>query len=181
MRRADLEHLLHAAGAIAADHEIVVIGSQAILGQYPPAPPELLASVEADLYPRNHPERADLIDGSLGEGSPFHETFGYYAHGIGPETAVLPAGWQQRWVSIENANTSGVRGLCLEIHDLLLSKYVAGREKDLDFTRQAILHDLARRDVLEERVVAMPLTSELRTLVEARIARDFSASGGAQR
>jgi hypothetical protein len=36
--RAQLEHLLRAAAAIADDDEIVVIGSQAILGQFPEAP-----------------------------------------------------------------------------------------------------------------------------------------------
>ncbi len=28
--------------------------------------------MEADVYPKNHPERSDLIDGSIGELSPFH-------------------------------------------------------------------------------------------------------------
>jgi hypothetical protein len=74
--RRQLEHLLRAAGEIAADDEIVVIGSQAILGQFPDAPASMRVSVEADLFPLNHPERADLIDGSIGELSPFHETFG---------------------------------------------------------------------------------------------------------
>jgi hypothetical protein len=79
--RQQIEHVIRAAADIADDDELVVIGSQAILGQFPSAPADLLVSVEADLYPKNHPERADLIDGSIGEGSPFHETFGYYAHG----------------------------------------------------------------------------------------------------
>ena len=94
MKRAELEHVIRAASTIAADDEIVVIGSQSILGQFPTPPDELTVSNEADVYPRNHPERADLIDGSIGELSPFHDTFGYYAQGVGEETAVLPAGWQ---------------------------------------------------------------------------------------
>jgi hypothetical protein len=36
------EHLLRAASAIANEREFVVIGSQAILGQYPDAPASLL-------------------------------------------------------------------------------------------------------------------------------------------
>lgn len=94
MRRRDLEHVIRAAADIADDDEIVVIGSQALLGQYPDAPAELCVSTEADVYPRNRPERADLIDGSIGEGSPFHSTYGYYAQGVGVETATLPADWQ---------------------------------------------------------------------------------------
>lgn len=131
MTRSELEHLIRAAGAIAEDSEIIVIGSQSILGQFPDAPRALLRSAEADVYPRNHPERADLIDGSIGEGSNFHETFGYYAQGVGEETATLPKGWKARLVRISNANTAGTSGLCLEVHDLAISKYAAGREKDL--------------------------------------------------
>jgi len=98
MNRAQLEQLIRAAATIADDDEIVILGSQSVLGQFSQAPPGLLVSMEADLYPRSHPERWDLIDGTIGEGSPFHETFGYYAQGVGPETARLPAGWESRCI-----------------------------------------------------------------------------------
>jgi hypothetical protein len=140
MTRSDLEHVIRAAGAIANDAEIVVIGSQSVLGQFPNAPVALLASAEADVYPLNYPERAELIDGSLGEGSMFHETHGYYAQGVGEETAKLPARWRDRVVRVSNANTDGICGLCLEVHDLAISKLrgvssgtlpVAPRESEL--------------------------------------------------
>ena len=38
MKRSELEHLIRAAGSIANDAEIVIIGSQSILGQFPDAP-----------------------------------------------------------------------------------------------------------------------------------------------
>ena len=79
MTREQLEHVIRAAARIADATEIVVVGSQALLGEFPAAPAELLESMEADVYPRDHPERADLIDGAIGELSPFHETHGYYA------------------------------------------------------------------------------------------------------
>lgn len=63
MPRSEREHLIGTAGAIADDDQIVVIDSQSVLGPYPDAPVALRASMEADLYPRNRPERADLIDG----------------------------------------------------------------------------------------------------------------------
>src|SRR5207253_5713772 len=105
MTRSELEHIIRAAGAIARDREIVVIGSQAVLGQYPDAPAALLASMEADVFPLNHPERADKIDGAIGEGSRFHEQFGYYAQGVGESTATLPKGWRKRLVRVRNENT----------------------------------------------------------------------------
>jgi hypothetical protein len=59
-----------------------------------------------------------LIDGSIGEGSPFNQTFGYYAHGVSEETAILPAGWKERLVMVQNANTGSGSGLCLEVQIL---------------------------------------------------------------
>jgi hypothetical protein len=52
MKRSELEHIIRASGKIADDDEIVVIGSQAILGQFPNAPVRLLMSMEADIYPK---------------------------------------------------------------------------------------------------------------------------------
>jgi hypothetical protein len=176
MTRQQLEHLIRAAAVIADDDELVVIGSQSILGQYPNAPATLLVSVEADLYPRNHPERADLIDGTIGELSPFHDTYGYYAQGVGPTTAVLPVGWEDRLVRIRNENTRGATGLCLELHDLLLAKCAAGRDKDLRFIREAIQHGLVQRSVIEERLLSMPFSTAQRELVERRLEADFSAA-----
>jgi len=147
MKRSDLEHLIRAAGRIAGGREIVVIGSQAVLGQFPDAPIALLASMEADLYPRNDPGLADKVDGSIGEGSRFHEQYGYYAQGVGPDTATLPRGWQRRLVRIENSNTGGYAGLCLEVHDLALSKYAAGREKDREFTRELARHQMTDKKI----------------------------------
>ena len=176
MKRSELEHLIRAAGSIANDLEIVVIGSQSILGQFPNAPPSLLVSAEADVFPLNHPELSDLIDGSIGEGSPFHELYGYYAQGVDERTATLPRGWRGRLVKISNPNTVGITGLCLDIHDLAISKYVAGREKDRKFTRELVKHGMVRRDVLMDRERETDLSPELRKLVRARVARDFKAS-----
>lgn len=173
MTRAQLEHVIRAAATIAEDDEIVVVGSQAVLGQFPNAPADLTVSVEADVYPKNRPDRADLVDGCIGELSPFHDMYGYYAQGVGPETATLPSGWESRLVPVEGPRLGGARGLCLEIHDLVLSKYVAGREKDLRFTRAAASHRLVDRAILDERLATMTLDERVRDAVRRRIAHDF--------
>jgi hypothetical protein len=110
MIRSELEHVIRAAGAIADTDELIIIGSQAILGSFTNPPRELLVSMKVDLYPLPDVEKADLIDASIGEESPFHETFGYYAHGVGPETAILPKNWKNRLVLISNEATRGVKG-----------------------------------------------------------------------
>jgi hypothetical protein len=40
-----------------------VIGSQANRGSFPDAPPELTESLEADVFPKEPPERSIVIDG----------------------------------------------------------------------------------------------------------------------
>lgn len=142
MKREQLEHVIRASGAVAECRDLVVVGSQAILGAFPEAPAALLASMEADVFPVDHPERADLIDGSIGELSPFHETFGYYAHGIQPDAITLPAGWRGRLVRVENQNTGGVAGWCLSPADLAVSKLAAGRAKDLEFVAAMVTSGL---------------------------------------
>lgn len=174
MTRAQLEHVIRAAATITSDPDIVVIGSQAILGQFPDAPAELLVSNEADVYPKRHPERADLIDGSIGELSPFHETFGYYAQGIGRETAVVPEGWEGRLVAVP---TSAGTGWCLEVHDLVISKYAAGREKDRDFVRAALKHRLADGQTLLARLASAPLPTEQRERLRRLIEEDCRQLG----
>ena len=169
MTRAQLEHIIRAAASVADDDEIVIIGSQAVLGGFPDAPKEMLVSMEADLYPLHYPERGDLIDGTIGEGSPFHETFGYYGQGVDASTAVLPDGWRERLVPIRNANTGGATGWCLDVNDAVLSKLVAGREKDVEFARAALTYGLATADILRHRAATLPVADRVRRIVLDRI------------
>ncbi len=144
----------------------MVIGSQAILGSRDDPPEELLQSMEADLYPLADPAAAEKIDGALGDGSYFHVTFGYYAHGVGPETAKAPAGWRERLVKREVPPRPGSEqsavAWCLEVHDLVLSKCAAGRERDWDYAAEAIAGGLVRVDLLVERVQDLPLSESAR-------------------
>jgi hypothetical protein len=126
-------------------------------------------SVEADMTPKNHPDRWELIDGSIGELSPFHNTFGYYAQGVEPSTAILPDGWEKRLVPISNANTRGAVGLCLDVHDLVVSKAIAGRDKDIEFLRTSIRHKLVTAAALLDRLARTPVDDARRSIAEQRI------------
>jgi hypothetical protein len=134
--RDQLEHAIRAACDVAGDTELLIFGSQAILGQYPEAPADLRASVEVDVQPKNVPDAVDLIDGALGEMSLFHATHGFYVHGVSIEAAILPDGWEGRTVPVSHPQgTRGNTGHCVEAHDLGASKLAAFREKDRDFVR----------------------------------------------
>jgi len=157
MKRAELEHILRAAAGLTNEREFVVVGAAALLGSVPAPPAELTQTLEADIYPRRRPELSELIDGSLGELSLFHDTYRYYAHGVGPDTAVLPEGWEARLVAIEGPSTNGAVGYCLELHDLAASKLVAGREKDKAFVGAMLREGLLSRDRLNERIARLPV------------------------
>ena len=175
MNRIQLEHIIRAASQIAGDDEIVVIGSQAIHARDMSLPPIAFQSAEADVYPRNHPGRADEIDAAIGELSRFHETHGYYAHGVSPETAILPAEWERRLVRLSSPNTGGATGLCLDIHDLMLAKYAAGRERDRAFNQALVRHGCVSRKNLVRLARTMPVEDERKTLILSHIRSDFTA------
>ena len=176
MNRTQLEHIIRAASQVSDDDEIVVIGSQAIHAQLTKLPPVAFQSAEADVYPRNHPERADDIDAAIGELSPFHGTYGYYAHGVSPKTAILPAGWEQRLIPVSGLNTEGATGLCLDAHDLLLSKYAAGREKDLEFNRAVVRSGCVTKRKLVGLVPSLPVDDNAKRVILTRIKSDFAAA-----
>lgn len=176
MKRRDLEHIIRACADIADDDTIVVVGSQAILAEFPDAPAVLLVSDRAEVYPLDFPERADLIDGCIGEGSPFHDTYGYYAQGVGPGTAVLPEGWQERLIPICNSNTRMATGQCLEVHDLLVAKAIAGRDKDRRYLRDAAQHGLADRATLLTRLASTTASDGVKEAARQLI---LAAFGGA--
>jgi hypothetical protein len=166
VNREQLNHIIGAAANVTGEYEFVVIGSQSILGTHPEAPPEMLVSMEADIYPAHAPDKSIQIDGNLGDGSQFHLTFGYYAHGIGPETARAPAGWRDRLVRVPiPARLVSDRqpvAYFLEVHDLVLSKCVVGRERDWGFARAAVASDLVSVDELLARVPLLPVDEQIR-------------------
>jgi hypothetical protein len=179
MRRDEFEHVIAAAAEVSGEREIVVIGSQAILGSFAEPPETMLFSAEADVYPLRQPSKAELIDGSLGDGSFFHSTYGYYAHGVGPETAVAPAGWEERLVRVEIpprvGQEAGPVALCLEAHDIVLAKCAAGRDRDWEFARDAIAHGLVEIEELFRRIPSLPQRADrerIRKMLEGIVSAD---------
>lgn len=159
MKRKEFEHAIRAAGAVLGTDEVLVIGSQALHASVrEELPEEALRSIEVDVSAMEDPDgrMADLIDGSIGEASMFHATFGYYARGVVPTTAVLPHGWRERLVRFETPATNGVVAWCLEPHDLWLSKMVAGRPKDLEFAHAVLTAGIVRAGELRSRIEEVP-------------------------
>ncbi|MGI8844044.1 MAG: DUF6036 family nucleotidyltransferase [Gemmatimonadaceae bacterium] len=175
MTRAQFEHAIRAAGAVLGVSELLVIGSQALHGSVADDLPEEAArSIEVDVAAMHDADGrlADLIDGSIGEASMFHDTFGYYAQGVVETTAVLPSGWRDRLVRFETPATRGVVAWCLEVHDLWVSKAIAGRPKDLEFCQALVERKLVDRSRLRDRIdLVDALDDRVRAAVRGRIDR----------
>lgn len=171
MTREELEHIIRASGNITQQYEFVILGSQSILGAIPNPPEFFTMSAEADIYPLDAPELADQIDGAIGEGSEFHDANGYYAQGVGPETATLPDGWLDRVHRIQNANTDLRVGLCLSVVDLFMSKAWAGRDKDREFCIGLLRHAFVKLEDALAMVHRMPLDESQHRTLTRRIKR----------
>ena len=182
MKREEFEHAIRAAGAVLGVREVLVIGSQALHGSVAgELPPEASRSVEVDVAAIGgdaEGRMADLIDGSIGEASMFHATFGYYAQGVVETTAVLPAGWRERLVRFEAPGMNGVIAWCLEPHDLWVAKAIAGRPKDIEFCQALLERSLVTADRLRERLAMVgDLDARVRDAVLARVSAHPSVKG----
>lgn len=99
MRRDQLEHAIRAACQITGQLEVIVVGSQAILGTYPEyeLPSATTRSLEVDILPitvddNQTIELADLIVGVAGELSKFQQAHGFSIDGVDLTTSALPDG-----------------------------------------------------------------------------------------
>lgn len=169
MRRDQLEHAIRAACQIIGQPAVIVVGSQAILGSFTEdeLPSSAHMSREVDILPMGDDNDvvqrlADQIEGVAGEFSPFEELHGFSIDGVDLTTSALPDGWRDRLVSVRNANTAApggeprFTGWCLEPHDLCVAKICAFREKDRAFVRDLVGAGLVDRDVIIERLAALP-------------------------
>lgn len=171
MTRDELEHIIRASGDITDQYEFMVIGSQSILGSVPNPEAIFTMSAEVDIYPLQAPELAEKIEGAIGEGSQFHETFGYYAQGVGPETATLPSDWINRVHRVQNAATGGRVGYCLDVIDLFMAKAAAARDKDREFCVALLAHGYVTQAQALDLVSKMPIDVEQQRRLRATIRR----------
>ncbi len=171
MTREELEHIIRASAEVTGQYEFVIIGSQSMLGAVPNPERIFTVSMEVDIYPLQSPDLADKIDGSIGEGSLFHETHGYYAQGVGPNTAILPRDWMSRVHRVQNRQTNDRVGYCLDILDLFLSKAAAGRPKDREFCSALLKYGYLSPEDAIDKIPIMPIGEEDQKRLLSRIRR----------
>jgi len=169
MRRDQLEHAIRASCQIIGQLEVIVVGSQAILGTYPEyeLPFAATRSLEVDILPitddnNETMQLADLIFGVAGDLSQFQQVHGFSIDGVDLTTSALPEGWRTRLVKVQNENTAAPSGhpqyigWCLDKEDLCIAKLCAFREKDLNFVDALISEGLVDPDVIVARLPTVP-------------------------
>jgi hypothetical protein len=181
MNRQQLAHLLRSACEIAHDADVVVLGSQSILGSFDEddLPAEATASQEADIAFLDDPERdkADEVEGAIGEMSTFHQEYGIYAEGVHIDVATLPDGWKDRLVSWELQSSKPAEPHFLEPHDLAVTKLAAGRPKDNDFVLALLRGGLLNAAELRERASMLPAGTDRRVGRRIEAWLDYACAG----
>jgi len=153
VKKRELEQILRAAGRAAHEVEFFLIGSQAVHAYCRKPPAEVLVSQECDIYPRHFPQAANLIENQFGRRSAFARKHGFYADVVTPEIASLPDGWERR---LKPFRAGRITALCLEAHDLIVSKLAAGRLKDLEFVGALLEMNLANAKTVRQRICEYP-------------------------
>jgi hypothetical protein len=62
---------------------------------------------------------------------------------------------------------------CLEVHDLVLSKCAAGRDRDWEYAAEALKAELVDLDVLLSRVADLPVPADQRAQIERMLQSIF--------
>ena len=182
MRKSDLFELVRQIKAIAPEETPIIVGSQAVHAVTPILPEIVQQSIECDfLFTSGKTETRVEVNKKLGVFSLYQLEHGFYADALGLATVVLPTGWRERLQPLEDEN-GNVVAFCAEIHDVAVSKLIAGREKDFLFLNEAFLREYISIDKFLERaklVGSMPqnevLVSRLENLVKFLSKRHISA------
>lgn len=132
MRRLQLFRLIAAVRTITADELPVIVGSQSIHAITEHLPEIALQSVECDFLLIESADKRARVNDEFGVFSDYQRDEGFYADALGLATAILPKGWQTRLKPLRNDEGELIAN-CVDVHDVAVSKLVAGREKDFEF------------------------------------------------
>jgi hypothetical protein len=79
MQRASIDHILRAAAGATGQAKFVLVGSAAVIVRLKPVPLNMMYTPEIDIYAPDAEDvelASEQIDGSIGQGSRFHNEFG---------------------------------------------------------------------------------------------------------
>lgn len=173
MNRQQLEHVIEEVGRRTGLKYFYIIGAAAVLAELPdPSEVALVQTRDVDIVPgtadpAEEDRIANQIDWVLGEGSDFEVEHQYYAQGLSRSSPqYAPSDWMLRARPVQ---AGAYTGLCMEIHDLALSKFGAGRPKDLEFNEALAKTGLLKKTELLHRLEKVETDADLRQRIIERI------------
>lgn len=169
MRKLDLFELIRQINEISSDEKPIIVGSQAIHAFTENLPEIAKKSIECDfLLVGGKTDIRTEITKNLGVFSDFQLEHGFYADALGLATVVLPTGWRERLQPLLDENGEIV-AYCAEMHDIAVSKLIAGREKDFRFLQDVFLLEIISIEQFIDRirlVESMPQSTVLIDRIE---------------
>lgn len=152
MRKSDLFELIYKINEISLEEKPIIVGSQAIHAITEDLPEIARKSIECDfLFIGGKTETRTEINKNLGVFSNFQIEHGFYADALGLATVVLPDGWQERLQPLLDEKGETI-AYAAEIHDIVVSKLIAGREKDFQFLTDAFRLEIISSEEFISRV-----------------------------
>src|SRR5438270_10909849 len=128
MRRGSIDHILRAPAGVTGQTRFVLVGSAAVIARRKHIPLDMMFTPEIDSYAPGSADielTSEMIDGSIGQGSQFHNEFGYYGDGVSPSTSKMPTDWLERAVEYRGEECPGVIAVVPEENDVALAKLAA--------------------------------------------------------
>ena len=180
MNRQKLIHIMRAIATITDEKNFVLVGSASVLLTSKNIPLDMLHTNEIDVYSPDVEDEdlfSDLIEGSIGKGSHFETTFGYYGDGVSSKTATMPTDWHTRAKTVDNLGLKGVTVTVPEINDIALAKMFAWRDKDQEWLRAGVRSKILNPVFMRERLSRLPETTTARSELERRMQSVFAYGG----
>jgi Nucleotidyltransferase of unknown function (DUF6036) len=122
-------------------------------------PADMTITKEIDIYAPHADDIesiSEMIDANIGQGSKFHDEFGYYGDGVSPTTAKMPNDWQARAVEYRGAGAPDVAAIVPEENDVALAKLAAWRDKDQDWLARGVNYGVLSLKAMVTRLDRMP-------------------------
>ena len=159
----DFLHAVRAAGNVAEETRVIVFGSNAIIPWLDQKMNfETSEDIDITFFDDENEMKTTNVDGSLGESSLFHTTFGFWVHGVSINPERFPKGWEERLVRITDEELlEGKTAYVLSPPDLAAVKLAAGRDKDFPFVENLLYYDIVDDDMVRDCINLLPQRKEL--------------------
>jgi hypothetical protein len=157
LNREQLRTLLLEASQRTSHKEFVIVGSLAILGAVVNPPPQMVVSIDVDVYLKNDPQRTGELVEALGQGSTFEDDHGYYLDPVSPNLPSFPQSWESRLLELDFGD---IKAFFVDPNDVGVSKYVRGDDRDMRWLRAGLNAGLLNFDLMLQRMGSARVLNE---------------------